>query len=301
MEESTEIISTNEVNIIEIVKETVNFLCNSLFDSINTTVFPLLDDIVFLNGDISNSSNMQNLIGSSISEGILILANCLLFAFTLYYSIRLIFSHFTGNSIDSPYKFFIKTVIVAILLNSSISICSFAVNSTYQISSFFCELGEDLYGSEISFITFTNELKKNLNNNSDIFSLDGILESTLYLSSFSLVINFSLRYVLLKILIILFPFALLCLINTTTESFFKSWAKSFFSLLILQVIVAIILLISLTLANETPNELLNKILLVGSISALLKANQFIREIIGGPGINANIQSGIYSIKSMFTK
>ena len=138
MEESTEIISTTEVNIIEIVKETVNFLCNSLFDSINTTVFPLLDDIVFLNGDISNSSNMQNLIGSSISEGILILANCLLFAFTLYYSIRLIFSHFTGNSIDSPYKFFIKTVIVAILLNSSISICSFAVNSTYQISSFFC-------------------------------------------------------------------------------------------------------------------------------------------------------------------
>lgn len=161
--------------------------------------------------------------------------------------------------------------------------------------------GEDLFGKEISFITFTNELKKTLNNNSDIFSLDGILASTLYISSFSLVINFALRYVLMKILIVLSPFVFLCLINQTTEGFFKSWLKCFFSLLILQVIVAIILLLSFTLAKETSNELLNNILLVGAISALLKANQFVRELIGGLGINANISTGISSIKSMFSR
>lgn len=161
--------------------------------------------------------------------------------------------------------------------------------------------GEDLFGKEISFITFTNELKKTLNTNSDIFSLDGILASTLYVSSFSLVINFALRYVLIKILIILSPFVFLCLMNQTTETFFKSWLKCFFSLLILQVVVAIILLLSFTLAHETSNELFNNILLVGAISALLKANQFIRELIGGLGINANIQTGLSSIKSMFSK
>lgn len=301
MEVNAETITTNEVNIIEVVKETVNSLCNSLFDSINNSVFPLLDDIVFINSDITNSSHMNNLIGTSISNGVLILANSLLFAFVLYYAIRLILSYFTGNNIDPPYKFFIKAVLVAIFMNFSLSLCSFLIDSTYQISSFFCALGEDLFGKEISFITFTNELKKTLNVNSDIFSLNGILASTLYISSFSLIINFSLRYVLIKILIILSPFVLLCLINQTTESFFKSWFKCFFSLLILQVIVSIILLLSFTLVNETANPLFNNILLVGAINALLKANEFVKELIGGLGINANIQNGITNIKSMFLK
>ena len=81
MDESSEFISTTEINIIEVVRDTVNSLCNSVFDSINNTVFPLLDDIVFINSDITNSESMQNLIGTSIKEGVLILANCLLFAF----------------------------------------------------------------------------------------------------------------------------------------------------------------------------------------------------------------------------
>lgn len=301
MEGTTEAIATNEVNIIEVVKETVNSLCNSLFDSINNSVFPLLDDIVFINSDITDSKNMQSLIGTDITNGILMLANCLLFAFVLYYAIRLFLSKFSGTIIDSPYKFFIKAVLVAIFMNFSLSLCSFLVNSTYEISSFFCTLGEDLFGKEISFITFTNELKKILNNTSDIFSINGILTSTLYISSFSLIINFSLRYVLIKVLIILSPFVILCLINQTTENFFRSWFKSFFSLLILQVIVAIILLLAFALANETQNSLFNNILLVGAINALLKANGFVKELIGGLDINANIQNGISSLKSMFAK
>lgn len=139
MEETAEIV-TNEVNIIEVVKETINSLCNSLFDSINNTVFPLLDDIVFIDSDIINSSNMQNLLGTSISSGVLILANSLLFAFVLYYAVRLLLSHFTGNSVDPPYKFFIKAILVAIIMNSSLSLCSFLVDSTSQITSFFCAL-----------------------------------------------------------------------------------------------------------------------------------------------------------------
>jgi hypothetical protein len=301
MEASSEFISTNEINIIEVVKDTVNSLCNSLFDSINNTVFPLLDEIVFIDKNIVSSSSMEKLFGTSSSTGILILANCLLFAFVLYYSIRLLISHFSGNTIDSPYKFFIKTIIITIIMNSSLSICSFLVDSSYQISLFFCELGDELFGKEISFISFTNELKRNLGNNSDIFSLDGILASTLYVSSFGLVINFSLRYILIKILIILSPFAILCLTNQSTDPFFKSWFKSFLALLILQIIVAIILLISFTLSKETSNELPNKILLVGGISALLKSNQFVKELIGGLGINSNLQTGISNLKSMFAK
>lgn len=139
MEETLDTLANN-VNIIEVVKDTINSLCNSLFDSINNTVFPLLDDIIFLNSDVTNSKSMQNLFGTSISEGILILANSLIFAFVLYYSIRLLLSHFSGNNIESPHKFFIKAIIVAILMNSSLTLCSFCMDSTYEISSFFCEL-----------------------------------------------------------------------------------------------------------------------------------------------------------------
>ena len=106
---------------------------------------------------------------------------------------------------------------------------------------------------------------------------------------------------LIKILIILSPIAILCLTNQSTEPFFKSWFKSFLALLILQIIVAIILLISFTLSKETSNALLNKILLVGGISALLKANQFVKELIGGLGINSNIQTGLSNLKSIFAK
>lgn len=298
MEETAETIVENEINIIDVVQETVNSLLNSLFNSINDAVFPLLDEIVFVNKDIAS---MENLFGTSISNGVLILANCLLTAFVLYYSIRLLLSHFNGNRIDSPYKFFIKTIIIAIIMNFSLDICSTCIDTTYQISTFFCELGNEVLDKKISFTSFTSEIQKNLNSGGNIFSLDGILASTLYISSFSLIMNFALRYVLIKVLIILSPFVVLCLINQSSEPFFKSWFKSFFALLILQVIVSIILLISFTLAKETSNLLFNNILLVGAISALLKSNQFVRELIGGLGIEANLQNGILNIKSMFLK
>jgi hypothetical protein len=47
--------------------------------------------------------------------------------------------------------------------------------------------------------------------------------------------------------------------------------------------------------------LFNKLLLIGSISALLKANQFIREFIGGIDVNATLPSAISNIKSMLIK
>lgn len=301
MQETAEIVQQSEINIVEIVKETVNSLCNSLFDSINNTVFPMLDDIVFLDDSIISSSNTKNLFSSSLSNGILILANCLLVAFILYYSVRLLISNFSGSNIDSPFKFFLKAIFISILMNFSFDLCISLLNINFDITSYFCILGEDLFDNKISFISFTNELRSNLNGNSDIFSLTGILESTLYISSFSLVINFSLRYVFIKVLVLLSPFAFLCLLNKPTENLFKSWFKSFFCLLFLQVVVSIILLLSFSLATETSNPLFNNILLIGSISALLKANQFIKELIGGLDLNSNIQSSLSGLKYMFSK
>ncbi len=125
-----------------------------------------------------------------------------------------------------------------------------------------------------------------------MFSLNGILASTLYLSSFSLALNFALRYILIKVLILLSPFAFLCLINQPTYNLFKSWAKSFFAILFLQIIVSIILLLPFAIMKENSDTLFNQLLLIGAITALLKSNQFVKELIGGLGITANMQTGL---------
>ncbi len=301
MPENIESTVEAEVNIIETVKETINSLCDSLFTSINNNVFPLLDDIVFVDTDITDSSYMEKLFNSSATSGIIILANCLLTAFILYYAIRLMMSHFVGSHVDAPYKFFIKTIFIAIFMNFSLELCSAFINIAFNASSFFCALGKEIIGKEISFITFTSEFEKILNNNLDIFSLDGILCSTLYISSFNLAITYALRYIFIKVLILLSPFVILCLTNQSTEFIFKNWLKCFFSLLFLQVIVSIILLLPFIIVKESSNMLFNKLLLIGSISALLKANQFIREFIGGIDVNATLPSAISNIKSMLIK
>ena len=94
---------------------------------------------------------------------------------------------------------------------------------------------------------------------------------------------------------------MLCLSNTSTTGFFKSWLKSFLSLLFLQIVISVIMLIPYALINENSSTVFNKVLLVGSIITLLKSNQLVKEIIGGIGIDTNFQSGIAGIKSMISR
>lgn len=58
------------------------------------------------------------------------------------------------------------------------------------------------------------------------------------------------------------------------------------------------MLIPYAFMRKASDSLFNKVLLVGSITALLKSNQIIKELIGGMGIDTNFQSGVAGIKSM---
>ena len=58
------------------------------------------------------------------------------------------------------------------------------------------------------------------------------------------------------------------------------------------------LLIPFSLLKDSNDLLFNKILLVGSIMALLKSNQFVKEFIG---ISTNFQSGIAGMRSLLSK
>ena len=79
--------------------------------------------------------------------------------------------------------------------------------------------------------------------------------------------------------------------NSSTYWIFKSWLKAFFSLLILQSFISLILIVMLSLDDS------NKILLIGSIYSLIRANSYIREILGG--INIDVSTNVSSLISTF--
>ncbi len=123
----------------------------------------------------------------------------------------------------------------------------------------------------------------------------------LSISSFALLISFAFRYILIKLLILASPFAFLCLINKSTEGFLKSWYRSLLAMLLLQIIISALLIIPYALLKEDNNSIFNKLLIVGSISALLKSGQLVKEFLGGIGIGTNFQAGISGIKSMISR
>ena len=103
MEEET---VTQTINVTQVVLNTINTLCESLFSSINKTVFPEIDRLIFLNEDLTSSTYMERIIGTNFNMGLLVLAEFFLSAFVLYYAIRRFTSYYSGQQVESISKFF---------------------------------------------------------------------------------------------------------------------------------------------------------------------------------------------------
>ncbi len=286
------------VNIGEVILDTINSLCGSLFSSIDKNIMPELDKLLFLDTDIIKNTKLERIVGTNLDTGLLVLANSLLTAFVIYYAIRRFTSFYLGNDVESPYQFLVKTMIIAILVSFSLSLCSAIVSFTNETSNFICELGHNVTGQNISFQTMVKKLSSNKQDEFNMFSFEGILTSMISVSSFSLMLAFAFRYILTKVLIMLSPFSLLCLINKSTSGIFKSWLKSFFSLLLIQIIISIIMVLVFAIIKEDDSSMFGKLMLLGSTFALIKSNQFVKEFINGTGISTDFNSGIAGLKSI---
>ena len=273
----------NNSNITSTIMSTINTILQNLFSSIDNNLYSVLDDITFISSDIINDSYFDKLLGTSASTGLLIVANSLLFGFILYYAIKFLFSHFTYNRVETPTQFVLKCIIFCICINSSYFIIAQVLNFTSLISLAIRGIGENLFGKNICFselILDINNFVSVETNSLDVFSLDGIIKTTLTMSLLNLVFTYSFRYVMVKIFILLTPFALLSLILENTSWFFKSWARNLFSLLFIQSIVSIVLLILFSMDYSSGN-LIIKFIYIGAIYSLIKANSFVREFVGG--------------------
>lgn len=284
----------NTANITQTIIDTINTIFSNLFSSIDNNIYSILDKLLFINEDILKESFLENLLGNSFSKSLLIIANSLLIGFSLYYCFKLLFSHFSYLELEKPYQFIFKLLIFGICMNSSYFICEKILSINYLISSSICEVGKNIFGMEISFSNLILKLNSIISieqTSFNIFSVEGFIKSFISFGLFNLVFSYSLRYILLKVFLLITPFAFLTLINHSTSWFFKTWLRTILGLLLLQSFSSIILLVIFSL-NFNSKDLFSKFLYIGGIYALSKSNSYVKELIGGisTDISANFSN-----------
>ena len=126
----------------------------------------------------------------------------------------------------------------------------------------------------------------------NIMSFDGIIKIYLIFGIINLIFEYSLRYVMIKIMFILSPIFIAFKANRKTEYLYNNWTKGIFSLLFMQNIIAIILVLStrFMVSSIIP---INKIIYIGMIYALIKVNVFVKEMFGG--VSIEVQTPIKNI------
>ena len=183
-------------------------------------------------------------------------------------------------------------------MNFSFSILTLFLDLISNISLSIRALGENLFNHSICFSELIIKINSNISINSnsiDIFSINGIIKSTLTLSLVNLVFSYSFRYIMIKIFVLLAPFSFLSLTLESTSWFFKSWLKNIFSLMFIQIIVSLVLLILFSFDFSNSN-LFTKFVYIGGIYALIKANTIVREFIGG--ISTNISQTVQNFSNL---
>ena len=285
-------------NITQVIIDTINTIFENLFSSIDNTLYSLLDELTFINSDILTDNYFQEILGTSASSGILLIANTLLFGFLLYYAIKYLLSHMTYDRIENPSSFFIKMVLYAICMNSSFFIVELFVDLMSNISLVIRSIGEDLFNESICFSSLITNINTNIavdTSSLNIFTIDGLIKSVLSVSLLNLVFTYSLRYIFVKVFVLITPFAFLSLILSNTSWFFKAWLKNLFSLLFIQIIVSLILLLMFSV-DFSSTELLNKFIYVGGMYGLIKANSLVRDFIGG--VSTTITQSVKSFTNL---
>ncbi len=269
-------------NITNIIIDSINTIVNNLLSSIDNNLYSILDDLAFINSDILQDKNLENIFGTSTSNGLLLISNSLLLGIIIYFSLRYLLSHITYTKIESPSQFIFKLIIFGICMNFSYFLISYFLDLICNISLAIRSVGENIYNQNICFSELINIINNNIYINTtstDIFSFDGITKGILSLSLLNLVLSYSFRYIMIKLFVLLSPFAILSLSLESTSWFFKSWIKNLFSLLFIQIIISLDLLILFSV-DYSSNNIFNKFIYIGGLYALIKANSFVREFVG---------------------
>ena len=265
---------------------TLNTVFSNLLSSIYNAISSILDDLAFV--DSSITSDLNPIIGDT-----------LIYGFLIYYAISYLLSHLTFTQVEHPAQFLFKLLLCSLAVNGSLAFCSFLIQITSTISSSINMIGESIFHTEISFICLIDALNPQnyfLEGLFNLFSFDGLLKSLISISFITLTISYSIRYVMIKVFILISPFAIISLINSKSSWFFKSWLKNFLSMLFLQVLISLILVVYFAITFND-NTIINQLIQFGIIFTLVKANSFLKDFMGS--LSSDVNFGSVSMFSMF--
>lgn len=290
-------ININEIDYSQIITETLNKLFKQLFNSLDYSLYSSLDKCVFITPDILNNE-LFNKIFNPI-YGLPAIANALLIGFVIYYCIKLSTSYFFGTNIEKPYQFLAKIFFIIFLINFSSFFCEQILNINNLLTQALQELGKSISSYDINFSTLINNSQffKNSSDSFNLFSFSGILISFFSFGLINLLFSYSIRYVLIKIFILISPFAILSLSTASTSWFFKIWFRTFISFLLEQIFIVFILIFLFSI-NIKANDLFSQILYISTIFILTQANSYMRNLIGG--LSTHINSNLPNLKHLFS-
>ena len=123
----------------------------------------------------------------------------MLLGIILYFSFRFLLSHFTYSQIEKPHSFLLKLIICGICMNFSYFLISQYLDIFSNISLAIRNLGENLFNKNICFSELILDINTNISvdiSSIDIFSLYGLIKSTITFSLLNLVLSYSFRYFL---------------------------------------------------------------------------------------------------------
>lgn len=279
-----------------IIQNSLNAIFSRIFSSLDNSFYSILDNLAFINTSILDNNVIKALLGTNINTGILAICNSFILAFILYYSLKFLFSHLIYVKTESPKEFIFKAIIFSTLMNNSLWICEQIIFIIDLCTTFLISTAEELFQKTITFSEFLNILNTTLfwvPAATDLFSFSGIVKSFSSIGLINLVFTFSLRYIIILIFILISPFAFLSLLTNSSSWIFKTWIKSFVSLLLYQLIIGLLLIISFTFTNIA-NSLLVSIFYVGIIQAFQRTSFFIKELLGGINISVSNSSNSFS-------
>ncbi len=183
-------------------------------------------------------------------------------------------------------------------MNSSFFLCEQIININSLISEAMRNIGNSFLDCDICFsnvVDISNSIIIIEENTNNVFSIDGIIKTIVSIGYINLIFMYSIRYVLIKVFVLISPFAIITLSSRSTSFIFKSWLKCFISLLFTELFATFILVVMFSVPYS-PSDLISKLLFMGSIFALMKVNNYVRDFIGG--ISIDTYSSMYGMRNM---
>ena len=275
--------------------ENLNSVFTKLFTSIDQNVFNELDKLVFITPKIISDKTTAKLLGDNFLSGTISISVSIALGVLIFYAFKYLLSHLTFENVQNPISFMFKLFIsLFIVLNIKI-ILENIIFLNNEITKEILSLGSGFFVGEVNFSSLIYKINSSLyilDSSFDFVSLDGVIKIIISFGIINLLLEYALRYVVIKVMCIIAPILVILKSFEDTKYLYTSFIKSFFSILFMQNIVAVILVIS-TKIEISGYSLMSKLIFLGTIYALIKANKLSTDIFGG----ISVQNGI-SIQGM---